>query len=106
MIHRYGIYWAALDPTKGREVQKTRPCVVVSLDEISVGGVIVVCPLTTSLHPAWPQRMQIQCAGMDAEIMPDQIRAISIQRLGKYIDTLSGEDAKLLRDLLARLYAT
>lgn len=105
MIHRYGIYWTALDPTKGKEVQKTRPSVVVSLDEINASGVVVVCPLTTSLHPSWPQRLQIQCAGRDAEIMPDQIRAVSIHRFGKHIHTLSEQDAESLRDLLSRLYA-
>jgi mRNA interferase MazF len=104
LIHRYGIYWTALDPTMGREVQKTRPCVVISLDEINKGGVIVVCPLTTALHPAWPYRLQIKCAGRDAEIMPDQVRAVASLRIGKFIDALSKEDQRNLQDLLARLY--
>ena len=104
LIHRYGIYWTSLDPTMGREVQKTRPCVVISLDEINKGGVVVVCPLTTSLHPTWPQRLQIKCANRDAEIMPDQVRAVSSQRIGKFIDTLSEEDKISLQNLLARLY--
>jgi mRNA interferase MazF len=104
MIRRYGIYWVNLDPTIGREVQKSRPCVVVSLEAMSRSGMVVVCPLTTSLHPNWAHRLQIVCGKKKAEIMPDQIRAVSIERLGKFLDVLSDSDAQSLRDLLARLY--
>ena len=104
MILRYGIYWVNLDPTVGREVQKSRPCVVVSPDEMAVSGMIVVCPLTTSLHPTWSHRLQILSGKKKAEIMPDQIRAVSIERLGKFIDVLSETDDQALRDLIARLY--
>ena len=105
LIHRYGIYWAGLDSTVGREAQKTRPCVVVSKNEANITGAVVICPLTTSLHPSWAHRLQIQCAGRDAEIMPDQIRAVSSLRIGKLIDTLSKKDQHSLRDLLMRLYS-
>jgi mRNA interferase MazF len=104
MIRRYGIYWVNLDPTIGREVQKSRPCVVVSPETMAVSGMVVVCPLTTSLHPTWAHRLQIVCGKKKAEVMPDQIRAVSTERLGKLIDRLSDADAQALRDLLARLY--
>ena len=104
LIQRYGIYWTNLDPTIGREVQKQRPCVVVSQNAANIAGMVVICPLTTSLHPAWAHRLQIKCAGKNAEIMPDQIRAVSIQRVGKLIGILSKEDQHSLRNLLARLY--
>lgn len=104
MIRRYGIYWVNLDPTIGREVQKSRPCVVVSPEAMTISGMVVVCPLTTTLHPSWAHRMQILCGNKKAEIMPDQIRAVSIKRLGKLLDVLSDADAQVLRDLLARLY--
>lgn len=93
-----------LDPTIGREVQKSRPCVVVSSEAMAVSGMVVVCPLTTTLHPSWSHRLQILCGKKKAEIMPDQIRAVSIERLGKLIDVLSDADAQSLRDLLAKLY--
>jgi mRNA interferase MazF len=106
MIERYGIYWVNLDPVAGRETQKTRPCVVISLDSMHAGQMAVVCPLTTQLHPRWAHRMEIVCRGKPAEIMADQIRAVSLSRFGKKIDDLTAADAQLLRDLLTRLYAS
>lgn len=69
-------------------------------------GMAVVCPLTTSLHPDWAHRHQITCASKPAEIMVDQIHAVSLVRLTKRLDTLSAADAEALRDLMALLYAT
>ena len=61
---RYGIYLPALDPTVGREIAKTRPVVVVSLDVLNrVLDTVVVCPLTTKLHPGWRSRLPVRCAG-------------------------------------------
>ncbi len=106
MVARYGIYWVSLDPAKGREVRKTRPGVVVSPGPMQRTGMVVVCPLTSVLHPDWFHRLQIRCAGKPAEIMVDQIRAVSIERVGKRIDTLQPEDAEAVRHLIAALYAT
>jgi mRNA interferase MazF len=106
MIERYGIYWVALEPTKGRETKKTRPCVVVSLDSMHVSEMAVICPLTTTLHPQWAHRLQIRCKGLPAEIMADQIRAASFARFGKRISALTASDAQSLRHLLVRLYGT
>ncbi len=106
MVARYGIHWVSLDPTKGREARKTRPGVIVSPNPMHRMGMAVVCPLTSVLHPDWFHRLQIRCAGKPAEIMVDQIRALSIERIGKQIDTLTPEDAEGLRHLIASLYAT
>lgn len=106
VIQRYGVYWVSLDPTQGREARKTRPCVVVSLEAMHGTGMAVVCPLTTSLHPTWAHRLQITCVGKAAEVMPDQIRAVTLARMGRRIAALSPDDAAALRDLIARLYAT
>jgi mRNA interferase MazF len=106
LVRRYEIHLVSLDPTAGREVKKTRPCVVVSPDAMHRTGMAVVCPLTTSLHPQWAQRLQISCASQAAEIMADQIRAVSLDRFVKRIDILDAKDAEALRDLIALLYAT
>lgn len=106
LVRRYEIHLVSLDPTAGRETRKTRPCVVVSPDAMHPTGMAVVCPLTTSIHPQWAHRIQITCAAKPAEIMADQIRAVSLERFIKRIDTLSTDDAQTLRDLLALLYAT
>ena len=106
MIERYGIYRVRLDPTEGREAQKTRPCVVISPDRMHAGGMAVICPLTTKLHPDWAHRIQIICNGEASEVMTDHIRAVSTARFGKRIDSLDAVDAESLRLLICRLYGS
>lgn len=102
---RYGIYLAAFDPTIGREIAKTRPVVVVSMDAMNRHAeTVVVCPLTTKLHPTWRSRIQVRCAGKPAEIAVDQIRTISTLRLVKKVDALAVADATRLRELIVEMY--
>ena len=102
---RYDIYIANLDPTIGSEIRKTRPVVIVSQDEMNQFlNTVVVCPLTTTLHTQWRSRLQIRCAGQNAEIAIDQIRTISKRRLRRLIDSLSPEDAARLRQIISEMY--
>ena len=104
-VKRYEIYYANLSPTIGGEIQKTRPVVVVSKTTMNrYLDTVVVCPLTTKLHPPWRSRIQVKCAGTDAEIAVDQIRTISTERLNRKIDALSSEDALQLRALITEMY--
>ncbi len=104
-IKRYDIYFADLDPTLGREIKKVRPVVVVSRDEMNQYlETIVICPLTSKLHPRWRTRLQIKCAQKDAEIAVDQIRTISKQRLKNRIDRLSETKTAQLRKLITDMY--
>ena len=102
---RYVVYFADLNPTVGGEIRKVRPVVVVSQDEMNQYlDTVVVCPLTTALHPKWRSRLQVQCAGKEAEIAVDQIRAISKQRIGTLLDRLSAEEAAQLRRIITEMY--
>ena len=102
---RYAIYYADLNPTVGGEIRKVRPVVVISQKEMNQFlNTVVVCPLTSALHPQWRSRLQIQCAGRRAEIAVDQIRTISKQRLRDQIDRLSAEVATQLRHLITAMY--
>jgi len=104
-LERYGIYLADLDPTRGREIAKTRPVVVVSQNEMNRHlDTVVVCPLTTKLHPRWRSRVQVICAGRTAEIAVDQIRTISKERLGKRLDALDRLKAARVRRLITEMY--
>ncbi|MBM3853642.1 MAG: type II toxin-antitoxin system PemK/MazF family toxin [Verrucomicrobia bacterium] len=104
---RYGIYLAALDPTRGSGMAKTRPVVIVSLDVLNEHlTTVVVCPLTTKLHPGWRSRLPVRRAGKPAEIAVDQIRTISTQRLVRKIDSLTAGDAAKLRTLIVEMYGT
>lgn len=99
------LYFADLNLMVGGEIRKVRPVVVVSQDEMNQFlDTVVVCLLTSTIHPQWRSRMQIQCAGKEAEIAVDQIRAVSKRRLRQRIDSLSPEEAAQLRRLITEMY--
>jgi len=103
---RYDIHWVELDPARGSELRKTRPAVIVSLDVLNrVLETVVVCPLTSQLHPGWRTRLPVKVAGKHAEIAADQIRTVSKSRLRKKLGSLSGRDAAALRRVLAEMYS-
>jgi mRNA interferase MazF len=104
-IKRYEIYFADLNPTIGSEIKKVRPVVIVSQDEMNQYlETVVVCPLTSKLHPQWRTRLQIKCLDKNAEIAVDQIRTISKKRLRKRLNKLSKSKASQLRKLITDMY--
>jgi len=104
-IERYEIYYADLNPTIGSEIRKVRPVVIISQDEMNKHlETVVVCPLTSKLHPQWRTRLQIKCSNKKSEIAVDQIRTISKQRLKKKIDKLLDIKAAQLRKLITDMY--
>ena len=105
IFKRYDIYLADLDPTQGSEIKKTRPVVIVSMDEMNEAlETVVVCPMTTKLHLNWRSRIQVNCAGRKAEIAVDQIRTVSKKRLRKHVDKLSSKNSAELRSLISEMY--
>ncbi len=106
-FRRYDIHWVRLEPTRGSELRKTRPAVLVSLDALNrVLETVVICPLTSQLHPDWRTRLSVKVADKHAEIAVDQIRAVGKERLGKKLGALSSRDAAALRRLLSEMYGT
>lgn len=104
-IERYGIYWVDLNPVVGSEIAKIRPAVVVSDDLMNANlQTVVVCPLTTKLHPGWRSRIIIECAGRPSEIAVDQIRTISKLRIKDRIDVLDDLSSAELRALIVEMY--
>ena len=102
---RYVIYLADLNPTVGGEMREVRPVVVVSQNDMNrFLDTVVVCPLTSVLHPRWRGRLQVRCAGKDAEIAVDQIRTISKRRLRQRLDRLPAADRAELRRLVTEMY--
>lgn len=102
---RYDIVLVGLDPVIGSEMAKTRPAVVVSADEMnSALETVVVCPLTTKLHPRWRSRVQITTGGKRAEIAVDQIRSVSGKRIVRRLDKLSAKAAAELRRTISEMY--
>jgi mRNA interferase MazF len=106
IFKRYFIYWVDLDPTQGRELKETRPAVIISHDELNaVLDTIVICPLTSSLHPTWRTRLQITHNHTPSEIAIDQIRVVSKDRLTpEKMGDLSPKGQQSLRELLHEAY--
>ena len=105
-FERYSIYRADLNPTRGSEISKVRPVVVVSLDELNAMlETVVVCPLTTKLRPRWRCRLAVRCQGRRAEVAVDQVRTISKSRLISKMGALSRHEATELCLLLAEMYS-
>lgn len=99
-MKRHDVYLVDLAPVRGAEIAKTRPCVVVSPDELNnTLRTIVIAPLT-STRRAWPCRVAITFASVAGEAALDQIRAIDKSRLVRRLGTLKKAEA---RDISARL---
>lgn len=102
---RYEIVWANLDPNIGAEINKPCPVVIISDNLMNKFlDTVVVCPLTTKLHPRWRSRIQITFADQQGEIAVDQIRTLSKRRLYKKIGELSPQHAQQLRQLITEMY--
>ena len=95
MVKRFEVYLVQLDPTRGSEIRKTRPCIVVSPDEMHQARTAIIAPMTTGGR-AYPTRVPISFQGKDGYIVLDQIRTVDrsrlIKRLGE-IDQESGLQA-------------
>jgi mRNA interferase MazF len=95
IVERVGVYLISLDPTLGAEMKKTRPCVIISPDELNRHlRTVIVAPLTSSMR-AYPFRVDTKVAGREGQLAIDQIRAIDksriVKRLGKPV---AGTSAK------------
>ncbi len=104
-VFRYEVRWVSLDPTRGAEMGKKRPAVIVSLDALNERlETVTVCPLTSQLHPHWRSRRSIRLNRKDAEIAVDQIRVISKSRVGTKLGALNEDEASALRRVITEMY--
>jgi len=104
-VERYAVYRVDLDPVRGSEIAKTRPALVVSDDAMNrMLSTVVVCPVTSRLHPRWPSRVRTSIAGREAEIAIDQIRTIGKARLGERLDLISAAAAAEVRHIITEMY--
>ena len=101
-VSRGDIYLVALNPTRGSEIRKTRPCVVVSPQELNAYlRTFIVAPLTTGGHP-YPFRVRCSFDGKDGHVVADQLRSVDRERLVRRLGSLS---ETTLNELLAVLQA-
>jgi mRNA interferase MazF len=88
---RGDVHLVRLDPTLGREIQKTRPCVIVSPDELNAYlRTVIVAPLTTAGQP-YPWRIACRFQRRSGYVVLDQLRTVDRERLVKRLGALPGE---------------
>ncbi len=103
-VHRFEIWLVQLDPTRGSEIKKTRPCVVVSPDEMSALKTAIVAPMT-SKGVSYPTRIQYKFQGKKGLILLDQMRAIDKSRLIQKLDVISQSAQIKITNCLQELFA-
>ncbi len=104
-LNRFEVYLINLDPTVGSEIQKTRPCLIVSPDEINHNiRTVIVAPLTTKGR-SYPTRVPCRFRGKDGQVVLDQLRAVDRSRLVKKLGKLDGKTAAVVLDVLQEMFA-
>jgi len=103
-IKQYQIILVNLDPTIGSEIKKTRPCVVISPDEMNKYlRTVVIAPMTTS-SKKYPTRVKIKHDNKIGWIVLDQIRTIDKQRIIKIFGELQDSEIQELKSILKETY--
>jgi mRNA interferase MazF len=101
---RGDVYLVQRNPTRGSEIRKTRPCVVVSPDELNAHlGTFIVAPLTTGGH-AYPFRIACRFAAKDGHVVLDQIRTVDHERLTKRLGSLSEPTLRKVLGVLHQMF--
>lgn len=102
---RFEVYLVSLDPTKGREIKKTRPCLIVSPNEMNEHiSTVIIAPMTTRGRP-YPTRVACTFQGREGQIVLDQIRTVDKVRLVKRLGQISAATQKEVLALLAEMFA-
>jgi mRNA interferase MazF len=105
VAHRFEIFLVNLDPTIGSEIRKTRPCVVVSPDEMNLRiRTVIVAPMTTKGRP-YPTRVECTFQRKRGQIVLDQIRTVDRSRLVKRAGKLADDSASEVLRILAAMFA-
>lgn len=105
VVNRFDVYLINLDPTVGSEIQKTRPCVIISPDEMNRHiRTVIVAPLTTA-GKDYPTRIPCEFKKKKGHIVLDQIRTIDKKRLINNLGTLDAETQLKVISVLQRLFS-
>ncbi len=103
-ITRFQVWLVQLNPTRGKEIHKTRPCVVVSPEEMAALSTIIVAPMTTKGFD-YPFRVRCQFQGKRGLVLLDQIRAVDKSCLEKRLGALSKSAQQELGLRLLEMFA-
>jgi len=98
------VWWVNLNPTQGAEIQKTRPCLVLTGNVLNrTRRTVVVVPLSTAAKAHPPVTVPVTCQGKPAVAVIDQIRAVAKQRLRSKIETADTKTLRTITSALAKI---
>ena len=105
VVKRFEVYLINLDPTIGSEIQKTRPCLIISPDEMNAHiATVIVAPMTTNGRD-YPTRVKCQFEGKAGQIVLDQIRTVDKIRLVKKLGKINASTQKEMLVTLMDMFA-
>jgi len=103
-IRQYEVVLVNLDPTMGSEIKKTRPCVVISPDEMNKNlRTITIAPMTSSSRP-YPTRVEVNQNGQSGWIVLDQIRTVDKLRVVKKFESLTEREIRNCKRVIKETY--
>ena len=104
LVKRFDVFLVTLAPTVGREIKKTRPCVVVSPDEMNQYiATVIIAPMTTGGRP-YPTRIGCKFEGKSGQIVLDQLRTVDKKRLVKKLGRLSTKEQSAIASTLVEMF--
>ncbi len=105
VAERFDVFLVNLDPTVGREIRKTRPCLVISPDEMNRNiRTVIVAPMTTKSRD-YPTRVRCRFQKKGGRVVLDQIRTVDRQRLVQRLGKLPASAQLTVLDVLAEMFA-
>ncbi len=105
IIRQFDVFLVSLDPTQGCEINKTRPCLIISPDELNDSiRTVIIAPMTTKGRD-YPTRIYCEFMNKAGQIVLDQIRTVDKARLVKRLGSITQSQAEEILDVLQRLFA-
>lgn len=105
IMKQFDVFLITLDPAHGHEIKKTRPCLIISPDEMNNNISTVIVALMTSKGRSYPSRVNCTFQGIHGQIVLDQIRTVDKNRLVKKLGAISGTTKCKVLDSLAEMFA-
>ena len=104
-VRRFGVHLISLDPTKGSEIRKTRPCLIISPDEMNKHiRTVIIAPMSSTIKN-YPTRVTTIFQGKKGQIILDQIRTVDKSRLIKNLGRISSSAQEKVLSTLQEMFA-
>ncbi len=104
MVKQFEVYWINLNPTKGSEINKVRPCVIISPNEMNDNlNTVIIAPLTSTIKK-YPTRINIDLNNKKGQIALDQIRTTDKTRLNNKIKSIDKRTIHKVKEVLMKMF--